>query len=576
MRHLGFWFLWLALTPPLVAQRPTPEYERSYQSALQLLRSGKYEPARQAFVPLTQARYANARVAYAHYFYALASLKSGKSFEAKTILRQLFERYPAWEKKNEAWYLMANASFEDEDYTLGMEYLKKIGDSALRPDATKLEDYYLARCRSLPVLKGLYVAYPDDRVVAYNLMDLIQRTSTDKSDLELSDRLTNRFGIRKDPPPVVEPVPVGTGSSAARIPRKTGPSKGFYNVGILFPFAIEELDERDRASRNTRFAVDLYNGIRLAVRRLQSEGVIINLYVFDVENDARQMLQLVTNTSFQQMDLLIGPLYAETNKVATAWAVENSVPLVNPISANRRLVDGLPNLFLAQPSWERQGIEAAIFAKQRFGAAPAVVFYGLSRSDSLMAAAYVQQMKEQKLEVLGVYRNLEGSAETVSEAAPALEGKRVGHVFVASTQKGSGAAFLTALGRNRLGDVPVVLPAESFNLSTVSASQFNGRDVFLIDPNFVEREKQDALGFEKAYLNRYNVPPSSFAYWGYDQMLFFGKMLSKYGTSGLREGLNRQASREGFTLGGFDYANANDNRVVPILTYDNYKLVLAK
>ena len=576
MRYLGFWFLWIVPNLSLVAQKTTPDYERSYQNALQSLRTGNYEKARQSFAPLTQQRYTNDRVAYAHYFYALSSLKSGKPTEAKTMLRQLFGRYPNWEKKNEAWYLMANACFEDEDYPLGMEYLKKIGDSALRPDATQLEAYYLARCQNLPVLKGLYVTYPDDRTVAYNLMALIQRTSTDKADLDLSDRLTSRFGVPKDPPSTAGPTPVPAATTPTRSSKKVASAKSFYNVGILFPFDIEELDERDRAGRNTRFAVDLYNGIRLAVKRLQSEGATINLYAFDVENSASQMVQLVNNASFQQLDLLIGPLYAETNKIASAWAVENGVPLVNPISANLRLVNGLPNLFLAQPSAERQAMEAAIFAKQHFGPAPPVVFYGPSRADSLMATAYVQQLKDQKIEVLGVYRNTEGSAETVSAAAAALEVRRVGHVFVASTQKGSGPAFLAALGRTRLGDVPVILPAEAFNLSTVSGSQFSGRDVFLIDPNFIDREKQDALDFEKAYLNRYNTPPSTFAYWGYDQMLFFGRMLNKYGPSGLRDGLNRQPSREDFTLGGFDYVNSNDNRVVPILTYDNYKLVLAK
>jgi ABC-type branched-subunit amino acid transport system substrate-binding protein len=322
--------------------------------------------------------------------------------------------------------------------------------------------------------------------------------------------------------------------------------------------------------------VDLYNGIRLAVKKLQGEGTLINLFAYDVENDAATMQELVRNGPFQQMDLLIGPLYAESYKVAQAWAVEHDVPLVNPISTNRRLVEAAPNLFLAQPSLDQQAAAAAQFARQKFGTAPAVVFYGIDRPDSLLAAAYAAQLKQQNIEVLALRRNTMGSAETVAAAASLVGSKRIGHVFVASSQKGSGPAFLNALGRNSFGSVPVLLLAEGFTMSTVSASQFSGRDVYLLDPNFVDDEKPDVAAFQKNYLARYNTLPSSFAYWGYDLMLFYGRMLGKYGAGGLRDGVHRQPQREGYTLAGFDYTAANDNRAVPIVMYDDYKFVPVK
>lgn len=580
MPRLGILLFWIGFVPTALAQKTASEYAASYQAARNLLKAGEFEKARLAFGPLTQQRYSYPQAPYAHYFYALASLKTDRVAEAKAILRQLMERFPSFGKADEARYLLADALFRDEDYNAALDVLKQIDDPALRADANTLEDYHLRRAKNLPVLKGLYLTYPDDRLVAYALVELIQRTSTERADLELSDRITNRYGVRQGTlpmQPATNPTPTATSSTnPPTTTRKTGAPKSFHNVGVLFPFQVNDLDERDRPVRSTQFALDLYNGMRLAAKRLQTEGILVNLFAYDVENNARQMADLVKNAPFQQMDLLVGPLYAEPYKIAQTWATEQGIPIINPISTNRRLVEAAPNVYLAQPSLDQQAEGAAQFARRKFGTSPAVVFYGIDRNDSLLAAAYAMQLKTLSVPVLAFQRNSMGSTETVTAAAPQWQGKRVGHVFVASSQKGSGPAFLTALGRNRLGDVPTLLLAEGFERSTMSASQFGGREVYLIDPNFVNDESPDAQEFQKTYLARYNVPPSSFAYWGYDTMLFFGRVLGKNGPAGLKDAIRRPTVRNGYTLGGFDYSEANDNNTVPIVAYENFKFVPVK
>jgi len=576
MTRLGFVLGWICLVSTAYGQKTASEYAASYQSARNLLKAGEFEKARLAFGPLTQQRYAYPQAPYAHYFFALASLKTDRVAEAKGILRQLMDRFPSFEKMDDARYLLADALFRDEDYNAALDVLKQIDDPALRADANTLEDYHLRRAKNLPVLKGLYLTYPDDRLVAYALVELIQRTSTERADLELSDRITNRYGVRQGTVPMQPTSQPTATTNPAPTTRKTGAPKSFYNVGVLFPFQVDDLDERDRPVRSTQFALDLYNGMRLAVKRLQSEGTLVNLFAYDVENNARQMAELVKNGPFQQMDLLVGPLYAEPYKIAQTWATEQGIPIINPISTNRRLLEAAPNVYLAQPSLDQQAEGAAQFARQKFGTAPAVVFYGIDRNDSLLAAAYVSRLRTLNVPVLTVQRNAMGSTETVTAAAPQWQGKRVGHVFVASSQKGSGPAFLTALGRNRLGDVPTLLLAEGFDRSTMSASQFGGREVYLIDPSFVNDDDPDVQEFQKTYLARYNVPPSSFAYWGYDTMLFFGRVLGKNGPTGLKDAIRRPTVRNGYTMGGFDYSEANDNNTVPIVTYENFKFIPVK
>jgi hypothetical protein len=56
-------------------------------------------------------------------------------------------------------------------------------------------------------------------------------------------------------------------------------------------------------------------------------------------------------------------------------------------------------------------------------------------------------------------------------------------------------------------------------------------------------------------------------------MVFFGQMLNKYGAR-LRDELIRQAPVKGTALSGFNYANSTANQYVPLLKFDQSRLVL--
>jgi hypothetical protein len=73
--------------------------------------------------------------------------------------------------------------------------------------------------------------------------------------------------------------------------------------------------------------------MKMAKMTLLREGVTINLFTYDMANNPDNMLDLVNNESFKKMDLLIGPLYTETNKVATAYCETFQIPIVNPMMA---------------------------------------------------------------------------------------------------------------------------------------------------------------------------------------------------------------------------------------------------
>jgi len=516
------------------AQKNASEYESAYKKALELYENQEYDKAQSAFEVLGNNRIETFLVPYSFYFDALSSTKLQKFFEAKTTLRNLLILYPNWSQKDEINYLFANIAFEEKNYVEGLNFSKSILKEDLQDDLAEMKSFYIGQISSTKTLQDLTKNFPEESV-------LFKRQNK-------------------------TPLNSHAGSSASNVKKP----KGYYNFGILLPLDIETLDP-DK-SRKNQYAVDIYQGMKMAKSTLLKEGIIINLFAYDVANNADDMLELVNNESFKKMDLLVGPLYAETNKVATAYCETFQIPIINPMSNNRKILDDYDLSFLAQPSAEMQAIKASDFVrKQAFMGRNTAIYYTDSPNDSVMAATYRQEMQRVGYEIIKFEKILPYSDDIGSK----LPLNKVSHIFMATSDKKAGLSMITALNKKEYMS-PLITTAEAFNYTNLSNGTLSGREVYCLDPEFVDLEKPEVDVFRKDYLAKYGIIPSYYAFHGYDLALFWGRILGRNG-SDIRKGLNsRESYKDIYNLSGFNYIKSQDNQVLPVTTFQNYKFVLAK
>ena len=569
-----------------VAQVSADEQKR-YNTAVRFVQAGDYERAKLDLNAVVQQR--GSLAPYANYYYALAAFRQKNFSLARTSVRQLMEIFPNWRKMDEANYLLAAISMETGQYEDALTILQKIGDPALKTDVTKLEQNFLPRLTDLNRLKQLNKAFPGDRIIGLALIDVIQRSSSDKDDLELSDRLTNRFGV----PGAVgtQPAVTTTGKpstdrpgSPVPSPNRTARQKGYYNVAVMFPFRLDEFDAEKRA-RSNQYVYDLYDGIKMAKNKLQDEGITVNLFAYDLDNDANKTLELVNNPAFAQTDLIIGPLYVEPNRIASAYASQNNILLLNPIATSSELVANQPLSFLAQPSVNQQAKKVAELARGLNTGRRAAIYFGTSRKDSLLAAAYLNELKRQNYQVVD-FRRVSGNAQTMASAmqftgitTPTRSQSAItspttialSHVFFASSNDDDGARMLDALSRRRVSGA-LVATASAFDFYRNSLSTFTRRDLYILYPDFIDSSREPVVEFEEQYVTKRNTIPSVFATEGYDMMLFFGRQLAKNGTA-LRNRDSLRSDTDDYLSSGFDYTQTNENQIVPIVKYEDGRFV---
>lgn len=536
--------------------------ERKFKEGISFYNLGRYDLAMQQFAEIT-SRYSTTELApLAHYYYGLAAFKLKKYNESNLMLLQLLSRYPRWEERDEAYYLLGINYLELEDYSKGLDYLNRISDPGMGKDIQGVKQNYIQNLKSIQTLKALNKVYPNDRIIAHALVMQIQAKSSDKAELELSDQLTNQFGIE-----VFEEKKIEQTTSLPTYEKKW--TKGYFNVAVLFPYRLSEFRSSKRNISN-QYAFDYFTGLQIARQTLQSEGILVNLQAYDVSNEETTVLNMMNNNFFRQTDLIFGPLYAKPYDLVASFADLNNILMVNPLATDGNLLENGKWVYLAHPSINTQMREVVELAKTKSKVPIAAIYYGSSPKDSSMAFTYRDELIKDGGKVLEM-KMLTGGSESMNIRVSLFEIEKPNHIVFFSNEPRAGQAFMSVLSGRKLSNLPVMASANSFDFNRSRPTGF-GRNLYLIATDYVDVDKDSIKEFQVKYYNKTNTLPSVYSYLGYDQMLFFGRMLGKYKEQ-LKDGIELRKYNDDYLLTGFNYTKSRENKVSSILKFEDSRWV---
>jgi ABC-type branched-subunit amino acid transport system substrate-binding protein len=536
--------------------------ESRYRSALADYKQGKYAAAMDKFYSMTSVNAKTAYSPYAHYYYALSAYQLKRYKDARPMLLQLQSRYPGWNKINDVYYLLGAVSLANGQTKEGLDQLARIKESSLNKDVQALKQHYLGSINDFLKLKDLQKQYPSDRDIALMVYQSIQSARTPaQGDLAYAEQLDKQFKFRKS-------------EKVEETPKRSAPksdtqwTKGYLDVAVLLPFRLDEFSTSKR--RSNQFAYDYYLGLTVAKEQLQMEGITVNLWAYDVSNDAKSMREIADNKNFQLSDMVIGPLYAGTFDVAADFVSGSNAIMLNPLSTDASLLKS-GNIYLGHPSITFQTQKAAQWMRTLSPGLNTVIYYGNTAKDSAMAASYAAEWKAKGGKVTSISK-IQPDRESLEGKIASLETSKPAHVALFSSDGESGSNLIEVLNGRKLNTLPVLATSTSFNSQQSRLSRYGAR-LSLIDADYVDREKETIRQFQKNYYNKTSTFPSVYSYVGYDQLLFFGRMLSKYKDK-LPSGLqSRKFGSEEFLLSGFDYTKTNENQITPVLKYNGSKWV---
>ncbi|SDX43121.1 ABC transporter substrate-binding protein [Hymenobacter psychrophilus] len=536
-----------ATLPPPPAGLGSPDQDLRYKNGKILVEQGRYALAMQELEPLTVPAAKFARAPEAAYLYAVAASRAKKWAEAEQMLNLLRNRYPTWPGLPEAFFLQGQISFEQRDYANALAVLNSLPADALTIERANMEAAYLPRISEKAVFQGLVKDFPQDaplgRAYADKLISGGWYTPADQPQL---DQLISRFKLDRN----------------AYAPRLGGTKKNSYNIGVLLPFEFNDMSWEKR--RRNQFVTDLYAGLRLAQDSLQRAGRPVQLFAYDTGADTVQLKQVLTLPELAGMDLLIGPVYKSGSKLLAQYAQQHQIAVVNPLSQDGSLVTDNAWHYLFEPGTATQARQAAQFAYTRLGGPrTAVVLYEDTNDETAFGLAYKQAYEALGGKVLQLRRIKSDDETSLAAGFGGIDLKTIGHLVVASDNPKAGVFTLSAL-RVQSARPPLITYASWLDNNRLSLDQLDSRDIYFIHPKFLDRNNAGMRRVRQLYTQQLNLPPSVFAYTGFELLYYFGSQLHQYGPA-FQQSLAGSGPVSGAVFQGIGYPDgAHDNQYVPI------------
>ena len=122
------------------------------------------------------------------------------------------------------------------------------------------------------------------------------------------------------------------------------------NISVLLPFrsktvnydSIQEVESLFEERNLYTITLDFYSGILYAIEDLKELDISINLNVFDTENSLNKIIEISSDNSVINSDVIIGPIIPKNFEVFSNINLIKSIPKVFPLSTIPiRLISGV-------------------------------------------------------------------------------------------------------------------------------------------------------------------------------------------------------------------------------------------
>lgn len=294
------------------------------------------------------------------------------------------------------------------------------------------------------------------------------------------------------------------------------PSDSLFKVGLIMPF-------KSNGIRNglSEASLDYYEGVKLALQDLESNGMKMRLYVFDSQKDSFAMAEILEHPDLPGMNLIIGPAApAELDEVAP-FCRKYKIPLVSPLKyytapeESRSLVF---NPFSNDSIRIKATIEKTVWV---FRTAKIYILNDNS-PECIRNIGYIKGVSgafsKRSLSVIP-YNN-----GNFSQLIP----KNDSVVIIMPTAR---TGMLSAVVKFLEEQPKAVAVGHHQWYESLEATMASGKmnKVYLPEVNFVDQSDTLVQQFRLRYRDQFRSEPTRFVYVGYDQMLFFGQALMAFG-----------------------------------------------
>lgn len=542
------------------------DVKQQYARARQNYQDRKYDQALEGFKPLMVYDAGNPYAEYASFFYALSAYRLNYKSLAKSTLLGILDIYPDWNRQDDVRYWLATIYFEQGEWFQAMKLLSQLKAD---PELYNMKSHFLSGIKDPEILRMLLEDF-HDKAAAGRLIRLLLALRKEETIGE-AQRLISTYGFD---------------AAEFEIPEQLSSTDGAaIRISVLFPFLTQTL-EPTPATKKNQYALDLYQGMRLAMDSLRQAGMSVELNTYDTERNPEKLRSILTRPEIAQSDVLVGPLFTDEFQPVRDFSSATGIPMMHPVSNSPEYTTGNSNALLFQPSWQTIGAKSAEYIHSLGITKPCMVFYDKTPRDSILAYSFKKRAEELNIKIV-LFRQVPKENSSIINSilvTPVkfdkwrnpvefkLKKDSIGSIFVAADSELIFTKVISSVDSRN--DQTVIVGQESWlDKPGMDFMKFEQLHLALASPNFSMVTSPAYIDFQRKYVSVHHVAPSLYARIGYEFMLFLGDRLSQSGGNDKLLAIMRSGKNPGRLSQGFDFPGTRDNQIVPIISFSNGELV---
>ncbi|MEK7719114.1 MAG: ABC transporter substrate-binding protein [Bacteroidota bacterium] len=301
-----------------------------------------------------------------------------------------------------------------------------------------------------------------------------------------------------------------------------------YNVGLYLPISAAVADSLKPTAKSLSF-LSFYQGVLMAADQLAKTGVKVKLYVYDTERSSSNVDMLVKKPEFLSLDLIIGPVYPENQKVISELSAKNRIPMVSPLSTDDKYAKLNPWYFQVNPVKKMRMEATADYIINEF---PKEKIIFLESDYSGPETRHLREYLNKKRGASEVAKGLTSSYNIWSRGTGELESQlksdQPNILVMADINEVN-----VSIAMNRLSHLsnkyPLILVGvqEFSRMQSIEIENLHNVNLRYLSTYFVNYNLPAVSTFVENFKTEFGTEPSLFAFQGYDMTTFFLKSLQK-------------------------------------------------
>jgi len=395
---------------------------------------------------------------------------------------------------------------------------------------------------------------------------------------EIKSAINNEKG---NLPADYKPVPPGDCFDSVNI-------KNTYKVALILPFLLSDVatvleapEQKDPSEFENFNYFQFYAGFMLAADSLEKYGLKARIQVLDGDklNDTLTIRQTLRKPGMDKIDLIVGPMYANSFAVAARFARKNEIGIINPLSRRENIVEGNPFVIKTQVSGDGVAAKLSAFIVNQYPNANIIAVRNDAKELKSLVADFTSQIKNDisTHSFKGSIQEITYSTDMMAGVTKKLKVNSKNIIIFFSNSKTNVPNFVSLLNPLSKSNDIILIGMDGWEELELETEFLVNLNFHQVTSSYIDYESEAVKQFITRFRNKYGAVPlaTEHAFLGYDIGWYFLSSLMWYGDKYISclPGYKGNGLQFDFNYAGLKPGDGLQNQDVNIVKLQDYKMI---